>query len=198
MVGTSHTKSVLRDLGERPQPVHQAAGICFIWSLSKIRIAGLILFGAATPTAVSLALSIALVKWLCLAWLLGIALLLNSLDRRARANTVVLSVDQLGIFDRRLMSRHIEWEEIDSICPINADRSHVVDIRLRSPRTTLRETRWPVRIGAHCQLGYGIPAVSISMLLLEGNAPKMLEAIARYRPDLLHHTNRKAPLSAQQ
>jgi hypothetical protein len=61
---------------------------------------------------------------------------------------------------------------------------------------TLRETRWPVRIGAYCQMGYGVPAVTISMLLLDGNVSEMLEAIAQYRPDLLHDTNRGTQLTA--
>jgi hypothetical protein len=114
-----------------------------------------------------------------------VAVLLHRLGRRAFADTVVLSIDERGIFDRRLMSRHFEWREIEAIYPVNIDRSHVVDIRLRWPKATLAGTRWPVRIGAHCQTGYGVPAVTISLLLLEGNVSEMLEAVAQYRPDLL-------------
>ena len=40
-----------------------------------------------------------------------------------------------------------------------------------------------------CQVGCGVPAVTINMVLLEGNVSEMLDAIARYRPDLLHCTN---------
>jgi hypothetical protein len=196
MVGAPHAKSVQRNLVERPQPVRQAGGTCFMWSLAKIRIACLVLLGAATPAAAGFAVSVSLVKWLCLAWLVGVALLIHCLSRRASADMVVLSVDQRGIVDRRLMSRHIEWQEIEAICPVNTDRSHVIDIKLRWPKFTLGETRWPVRMGAHYQIGYGVPAVTISMLLLEGNVSEMLDAVAQYRPDLLHYTNRLAPLSA--
>jgi hypothetical protein len=73
----------------------------------------------------------------------------------------------------------------------------VVDIRLRWPKATLAGPRWPVRIGAHCQTGYGVPAITISLLLLEGNVAEMLEAVAQYRPDLLHHTNRSSDLIAR-
>jgi hypothetical protein len=86
------------------------------------------------------------------------------------------------------MERRIACE---SICPVSTERSHVVDIMLRWPRVTLGKTRWPVRIGAYCQAGYGVPAVTINMLLLEGNVSEMLDAVARYRPDLLHCTNRR-------
>jgi hypothetical protein len=167
-----------------------------MWSLAKIRIACLALVGAATPAAAGFAVSVPSVKWLCLAWLVGVALLIHGLSRRASADTVVLTVDQRGILDHRLMPRYIEWQEIAAICPVDANRNHVVDIELRWPKITLAETRWPVRIGASCQIGYGVPAVTISMLLLEGNVSQMLDAVAQYRPDLLHHTNRRAPLTA--
>ena len=64
------------------------------------------------------------------------------------------------------MPRRIEWQEIDLIYPVNTDRNHTVDIKLRWPKATLAGTRWLVRIGALCQMGYGVPAVTISMLLL--------------------------------
>jgi hypothetical protein len=121
---------------------------------------------------------------------------MHCLSRRASAEAPVLSVDQRGILDHRLMPRYIEWQEIAAICPVDANRHNVIDIELRWPKFTLAETRWPVRIGAYCQTGYGVPAVTISMLLLDGNVSEMLDAVAQYRPDLLHHTNRRAPLTA--
>ncbi len=175
-----------------PQKISQAGRTSFAWSPAKIRIAGLVLFAAATPAAVGITVSVPFVKWLCLAWLLGIALLMHGISRRAADDTVVLSLDQHGIFDRRLMPRHIKWQEIEAICPVDTSRSHTVDIRLRWPRTTLEQTRWLVRIGAHCQTGYGVPALTISMLLLDGNVSELLDAVAEYRPDLLHYINRAA------
>jgi hypothetical protein len=126
------------------------------------------------------------VKWLCLASLGGVALLMHFLSQRAFNDAVVLSVDQRGILDRRLMSKHIEWHEIEAIWPVNTDRSQAIDIELRWPKITLGETRWSVRIGAYFQIAYGVPAVTINMLLLDGNVSEMLEAVAQYRPDLLH------------
>ena len=102
-----------------------------MWSLAKIRIACLVLLCAAMPAVAGFTVPVPFVKWLCLAWLVGVALLIHCLSRRASADTVVLSVDKRGIVDRRLMSRHIEWQEIEAICPINAGRSHVVDISVR-------------------------------------------------------------------
>ena len=193
MVQAHRIRSAWHDVVQDPQEISHAGGASFVWSLAKIRVAALILFGAATPALVGFTLPTpSFVQWLCLVWLLGVALLMHGLSRRASDDSVVLSVDERGILDRRLMARRIEWQEIDAICPVDTDRSHTVDIRLRWPRTTLDQTCWLVRIGAHCQIGYGIPAVTFSMLLLDGDVSELLEAVAEYRPDLLHHVNRVA------
>jgi hypothetical protein len=105
---------------------------------------------------------------------------MRGLGRRAAADAVVLSVDHHGILDQRLMSKHITWQEIEAICPVDTDRSYVVDIELRWPKETLGEARWPVRIGAYCQMAYGVPAITISMLLLDGNVCDLLNAVAQY------------------
>ena len=196
MVGAPHEKSDNGGAAARGQDAPQSGETCFLWSLAKIRIAALILFGAATPALVGFFISpTPIVQWFCLVWLLGVALLMHGLSRRASDDSVVLSVDQRGILDRRLMARRIEWQEIDAICPVDTDRSDTVDINLRWPRTTLDQTRGMVRIGAHCQIVYGVPAVTISMLLLDGDVSKLLDAVAEYRPDLLHYSNRAAQLS---
>jgi hypothetical protein len=180
MVRASQPKSLQLDLAERPQPVHQAR-TSFVWSRAKIRIASLVL---AAPAP--------FVKWLCLIWLCGIAILMQGLSRRVNDGTVVLLVDRRGILDHRLISRHIAWQEIKTIWPVNADRNHTIDIELRWPETTLRDSRWAVRVGAYCQMGYGVPAVTISMLLLDGSVSDLLNAIAQYRPDLLDYSNLRA------
>jgi hypothetical protein len=165
-------------------------GASFCWSPDKLRFASFVLLGAAMPGAIGFALSGPVGKWLWLPWLLAIAALMHALGRRATADIVVLSIDERGILDRRLMAKRITWQEIAGVCSVNTDRSHVIDIALRWPEITLAETRWPVRVGAHCQRGYGVPAVTISLVLLDGDVGEVLKAVAKYRPELLHHMNR--------
>ena len=105
-----------------------------MWSFSKIRIISLVLLGTAAPAIAGFLVSGSFVRWLCVTWLAGVALLMRGLGRRAVADTVVLSVDQRGILDQRLMAKHITWQEIEAICPVDTDRSYVVDIELRWPR----------------------------------------------------------------
>jgi hypothetical protein len=195
MARTSQARSVQNDRVLQAPPGHQAGQVGFTWSHAKIRTAGFILLGVTIPAALGFAVSPPLVRWLCLAWLAGIAALVHGLGRRASSDAVVVSVDERGILDRRLMPRHITWQEIAAICPADTGRSRVIDIVLRWPNTTLAQTRFPVRVGAHVQAGFGVPAVTISMLLLDGDVSELLEAVARYRPDLLHPTNRRALLT---
>jgi hypothetical protein len=189
--------SVASGLAERRGPDCHGAGVAFMWSHAKLRIACLVLLGAATPAVAGIALSAPVVRWLSVAWLAAIAFFVHCLSRRACDPVVVLLVDQRGIFDRRVMPRPIAWQEIAAICPVDTDRCCVIDIDLRWPKVTLEKTHWSVRIGAYCQTAYNVPAVSISMLLLECNASQFLQAVAQYRPDLLHHSNRRALIGPQ-
>jgi len=162
----------------------------FGWRLAKLRLAALILASLLVPTTVGFSLSGPMGKWFFLTGLLGVAALMHGLARRCDPATVVLSIDHAGILDRRLMSRRIAWQEIAWVCRVDVRRSQVVDLVLCRPDVTLRGAPWQVRIGGPCQSGFGVPAVTISMLLLDGSAGDVLHAIERHRPDLLHQTNR--------
>jgi hypothetical protein len=170
--------------------------IAFGWSLAKLRLAALILASLVVPTTAGFALSGPTGRWFFLIGLLSIAALIDRLARRCDPATLVLSIDHLGILDRRLMSRRIAWQEIAGVCRVDVQRSQVVDLVLCWPDVTLRGARWLVRIGGPCQNGFGVPAVTISMLLLDGSAVDALDAIAMHRPDLLHKTNRGSLPSA--
>jgi hypothetical protein len=128
--------------------------------------------------------------WASLAWLALVARTLHALSRHFDIDGDVLTIDEHGILDRRIMDHRIAWQEIAAICETDITRSHVVDIALRWPKDTLAQTRWHVRLGAYCQTGYGIPAVTLNMCLVDGSVADVLDAIAKYRPDLLHHSNR--------
>jgi hypothetical protein len=158
----------------------------FSWSREKLRVAALVLMAAALPAAIlATTPSVAAVRVLSLAWLLAIARLAHGVARRTRSGAGVLMVDQSGILDLRLMPRRIGWHEIDMVFPVNLDSGKVIDLSLRWPDSTLAGTRWLTRIGAILQQAYGVPAITISMLLLDGQVTDLLAAIAQYRPDLV-------------
>lgn len=166
------------------------AAISFGWHVAKLRLASLILASLVMPTGVGFALSGPAGRWFFLTALVSVAALMLGLVRRCDPATVVLSIDHRGILDRRLMARRIAWQEIAAVCRVDVRRSQVVDLVLSWPDDTLRGTPWLVRIGGPCQTGFDVPAVTISMLLLDGSVGDALHAIAMHRPDLLHKTNR--------
>ena len=172
-------------------PPRQLECTCFHWSPDKVRIAQFVLAGMMLlPLTVGLLGSAESLRLLCLACLVPIYVQARKFDRALSGTSAVLIVDSRGILDRRLMPRPISWQEIEAICEVNTERSQVIDIQLRWPMETLQGTRWRVRIGACCQAGWNVPAVTISMLLLDGSAIDLIGAIARHRPDLLHPENR--------
>jgi hypothetical protein len=157
----------------------------FSWSIEKLRFAAIVLVAAALPAAILAMAAPVAVRVLGLAWLFAIARLAHGIARRATSGATVLMIDQSGILDLRLMPRRIGWHEIETVFPVNIDRSRVVDVSLRWPDITLAGTRWLTRLGAIIQQAYGVPAITISMLLLDGQVADLLAAIARYRPDLV-------------
>ena len=172
------------------EPYEEPSAIQFPWSCTKVRRVGIAVGGSALPALMGCAATAPWLQGFCLTWLIAVACLLHAVGRRVGSGAIVLSVDRRGIFDRRLLLRPISWQEIEGICPVNTKRGYVIDIKLRWPQLTLRQARWAVRVGALCQQAYGVPAVSISMVLVEGQVGDLLAAIAEYRPDLLHAANR--------
>jgi hypothetical protein len=173
-----------------PALTARPADISFGWSASKLRRAAFMLLGIAAVAVIAFVLLGPAGKWLCLACLTVVTALLHGIDRRAAVAAPVLSITQRGILDLRLMPRRIGWQEIAAIFPADVERGHVLDIALRQPAFALAGSRWAVRIGALCQTGYGVPAITLSMLLLDGSLSDLLAAITLHRPDLLHPTNR--------
>src|SRR5262245_15684491 len=106
-----------------PGAYEELSAIQFSWSPVKVRRAGVALAASALPALLGCAASAAWLHGFCLAWLIVVACLLDALGRRADHGAVVLSVDRRGIFDRRLLPRRIDWQEIEGISPVNTERS---------------------------------------------------------------------------
>src|SRR5262245_17804209 len=105
------------------------------------------------------------------------------LERAAERHPVV-TIDDNGILDTRVLPRPIEWWEIEFFYPVDAARSRVVELRLRHPHRTLADAPWHVRLGLDWHREFDLPDVCVSLLLLDATVPDTVEAIRRYAPHL--------------
>jgi hypothetical protein len=92
VVHVPNARAAPRHLIDEPQEICQPRGFSFVWSFSKIRIISFVLLGTAAPAIAGFLVSGSFVRWFCVTWLAGIALLMRGLARRTVADTVVLSV----------------------------------------------------------------------------------------------------------
>jgi len=157
----------------------------FHWDRGKARV---IAAGGIAVAALGLALLLqedAGAKVLGLLWTLSFGALSLTLLRRARDPAPVVTVDAAGLIDRRLLDHIIPWSEIEAVERIEAEHVVVVGLELKRSSPLFGELsalhrlmRWPNRL-------FRFPSLSIAMNALNGSAADLLDAIARFRPDLV-------------
>jgi hypothetical protein len=179
------TRSFAADHGDARQ---SRKGAEFAYGTAKLRSAGIALAIAASPCLPAILLDSAPLRWAAIAWLLVVAVLSDRLARWARTIGPVLQIDARGLRDSRT-GVVLRWQEIARMLPVDVDRASVVDIALRWP-TPSRDASWSLRLGCFLQRGFGVPAVTVSALMLDGGVADVLAAIERHRPDLLDIQNR--------
>jgi len=143
-----------------------------------------LLVGATLPAAIlATAPSVAAVR------VLGLGLAFCDRTRRswhraaAPRSGMVLMIDQSGILDLRLMPRRIGWHEIEMVFSgqsRSAAESSISALRWQTSHSRARAGSHA--FGAILQQAYGVPAITISMLLLDGRSPTCWQssrAIAR-------------------
>lgn len=168
------------------------ASSIFAWSSAKVRRAAWWTLAAASPAVPLVFLGNAPLSVIGLVYLALIALRCEVLSRRAQQDGPILLIGSSGIADTRLGLR-LPWQDVSRVWRINTRTARVVDIEVRWPKELLAHADPRVRLGARCQLGSGLPAVSIGLGMLDGSVEDVLAAIRAVRPDLLHRSNRPAP-----
>lgn len=119
---------------------------------------------------------IAVIPLLIAAWIVA---------RRSKDDSPVVIIDRCGILDRRLKADPIYWSDIAAIAPCDRQRSHVLDLYIQLPKTRLASASAASRLGAAVQNRTGIPALTVSLLLLDCDLRDFAAAIAEFRPSLL-------------
>jgi hypothetical protein len=117
-------------------------------------------------------------------WIAAFVWLASALVRRMKSTDPVVTVDALGLYDRRIAGEGFGWDEILHIEAYEAESMTWVGIELKDPRVSLVKTRWFVRLFAPLQRLFRFPRVSISMALLDGSPEELIAAIRAACPGL--------------
>ena len=161
------------------QPVH------FHWSGSSLKLcAGFVafLFALGLPMLVSDELDIRLAG---IGWMILFAWLMRMFWKRLQQKDPVITVDALGLLDRRMACEAFLWNEIARIEAFEAENTHWVGLEFADPKRSLSKTNGLVRACAPLQRLMGFPRVSISTSLLDGSTHDLLAAIRSFRPELI-------------
>ncbi len=184
-----HTETVEAEVGHHEAVAYTQSSAALAYSSRKLRSASLAVAVLALPLFLfAFAQSFAM-RLVGIGLLLLCVLLLERLRRRAEARTCAVIVSAWGI-TWAATGLQLRWQDIARIHPVCSRSAKAIDVELRWPRSFARHESLSVRFGAWCQHALNVPAITLSLWLVEANAETFLSAVRAHRPDLLHHTNR--------
>ena len=157
----------------------------FCWSKRALRAAAMtvaVLTLAALPAITAKSTGIRL---LGLCWLALLLALAHIVAGRALMREPVVTVDALGITDRRLLARRFYWQDIEAFERADLDRTKVVEFFLKQPDRVVAGGYLGVRFGAWLQRRLDLPAVTINLFMIDASAADFARAVAEFRPGLL-------------
>lgn len=158
----------------------------FYWDARRLRsLAWRVLVATAIVTAIAQPWHDT-VRWGTLALMLVFLLTSRAISKRSSDHEPVVVIDRTGICDRRIAPAPIPWTCISAIAPYDPISSRALDIYVALPETTLAHARPSARLGARLQKRTGVPALTISLLLLDADVTRLTEAIGTFRPALVY------------
>jgi hypothetical protein len=159
------------------------------YSERKMRTAALIAIVAAAPAFASMLSGYTTVHLIALAYLLLLLLACAHLRWLSDTRRSAVIVSDWGI----TISVHglqLRWQDVKRIPEVRTRSAKAIDIELRWPETFSAHSSRAVRFGAWCQCALKLPAITLSLWLVEADAKTFLDAVCQHRPDLLHVNNR--------
>ena len=192
VVAEAHTFDDAPPAGPRPdgssvedEIFASASGFRFYWSRLALRRYAVGLAICAVATAPVMLSDNAFARAVCTCWFVLLAVLAHGLARRAVCCEPVLVIDAFGIMDRRRHAYPLHWHEIRKLDRVDVHRNKVVELFLARPERMAGPASLWFRLGARLQCKYGLPAVTINLLLLDASCAEVVAAIAEYRCGLV-------------
>lgn len=118
------------------------------------------------------------------AWLGAFGLLLLALLRKLGDCEAVIRIDRNGLFDRRATRAPIDWSAIAGAELLEVEHMPYIGIAFHDPQGALRQARLMVRLMAPVHGLFRMPALTMSTSLLDAGPETLLDAIARFTPDV--------------
>lgn len=165
--------------------LNSSIAYAFYWSHRRLRRLGIATAMLAIASAPAMLSQSTPLRALCLGWFMMLAAVANGLARRVKSHEPVITIDRLGLRDSRTLERPIYWQDIRTLCRCHPTRSRVVELFLIHPRRITAKQRSWIRFGGWLQRAFGVPAVTISLLLVDASAADIFSAIAIFRPGLI-------------
>jgi hypothetical protein len=124
-------------------------------------------------------------RTLGLGWFLLLANFANGLARRMASSEPVLTIDRMGLRDRRAFDQPIFWQDIRTLCRCHPTRSRVIELYLVHPQSGTGAQKARTRFGGWLQQSFGVPAVTLNLWLIDASAADIIAAVAAFRPGLV-------------
>jgi hypothetical protein len=187
--------NAFRTRGERPvarspdaaSTLDETTGPCFefYWSARALRVTALAVAGLTVAALPAVMAEPAGLRVLGVLWLTMMIALAHGLACRARTCDPVVTIDALGITDRRLLARRVYWQDIAAFDRTDLERAQTIEFFLKRPELMVPGCRLGLRIGAWLQWRLGLPAATINLILIDASATDVARAVAEFRPGLL-------------
>lgn len=156
----------------------------FFWCHRRLRNVGMLVAAATLAAVPPMFAGGGGVQMACVVWLAMLLIAANGLARRMSTVAPVITIDLLGITDRRRSDTPLFWQEIGTFSRCDLVRSRVVEFFLIHPERTAGRSLLD-RLGGKLQVAYGLPAVTLSLLLVDASAADIIAAVSAFRPGLV-------------
>lgn len=178
------------EAGDQSIPIASRSTV-LLYCRRKLRTAAMVTLAATVPAFAAVLSTHTAVQLLALAYLVLLVLACDRLKSLAQVQRSAVVVSDYGI-SLAAQGLQLRWQDVKRISEVRTLSAKAIDIELRWPEAFRDHASRSVRFGAWCQHALKLPAITLSLWLLDAGAETFIDAVGLHRPDLLHVNNRAA------
>jgi hypothetical protein len=174
---------------ERPPVPIAPQSTVLQFSPRKLRGAARVAIFAALPAFAAVMAEQPALHVIALLYLVPVVLVCSRIKSLAELRKGAIVVSPWGI-TLGAQGLQLRWQDVKRILEVRSRSAKAIDIELMWPDAFEKHASRNVRFGAWCQKALRVPAITLSLWLVDANAETFLDAVRAHRPDLLHANNR--------